>query len=226
MRPQFFVLAPSSERDEARAILDDSRPAWETIWCSHGHGMVKTRRTGPLVVSELPSQRDAVWTWFADLLVYDRVKRIIEVQLSGCTFAAVAFAAGCSPPREPLWELQVTGFAGFAATRGIEVIPRACGCGTYRFNFVGAFADLIDPRKWDGSDLFTIWPFPRLQLCAEKAAHILRCNDTSGIAVIPIDDFEVPANSAAPGLPSAWLDDDAVRRLMGDPDYMEAVWPA
>jgi hypothetical protein len=189
------------------------------------YATVRTRRVGPLVVSDMPDEDDVVWTWYSDMLVYDRVKQIFE-QLSGCSFASVAFSDGSLEPAEPLWELRVTGFAGFAgAGRGVDVRSRCDECGIYSYTFDGPFADLIDLRKWDGSDIFTVWPFPYRRVCTAKAADVLRNNGVRGIALVPIEDFDLPPNSAAPGLPSAQLDVDAARRLMNDPDYMDAVWP-
>jgi hypothetical protein len=79
--------------------------------------------------------------------------------------------------------------------------------------------------KWDGSDIFTIWPFPKIHICTQRAAAMFRSGDVDGVAAIPIDEFDLGDGSAAPGIPAARLDEQAVQRLMADPDYMAAIWP-
>ena len=190
------------------------------------YASVQERRIGPLYVREAPSTRGIVWSWYSDLLVYDRAKHIIEASVSGCSFRPVAFFDGVAPPPEPLWEMLTTGFAGFAAiSSGVDARTRCDECGIYSYTVTAPFAKLVDMAKWDGSDIFTIWPFPRIQICTEKGAAVFRRGDIDGIAAIPIEEFDLVDGSAAPGLPSAWLDERAVRRLMADPDYMTAIWP-
>lgn len=221
MREQFFVLTPSSERDENVAVTDPNQRAWDTISCSL-YGTVESRRVGPLRIVEVPSITGAIWTWYSDLLLNDRAKALVECCVSGCTFYQAELSEAVARRIQPLWELRTTGFAGFAAG-AIEVTSRCAECGIYSYAVHSPFSQLVDLRKWDGSDVFTIWPFPRLQICTEKAAAIFRADEMNGIAAIPIDEFELTGASAAPGLPSAWLDQAAIRRLLDDSDYMNVL---
>lgn len=225
MTNQFFVLTPASDRDDTRAVIDQRQPAWETVQCSL-YGNVERRRIGPLAISEIPSAQGIVWTWYSDLLATDRVRRVVESSISGCSFLPVTVSGRTALSTPCLWEMRVTGFAGFAsAAGGLDVRSRCDECGIYSYSVPTPFASLIDTTKWDGSDLFTIWPFPRIQICTRKAAMVLRQSDIGGVATIPIEDFDLMSGSAAPGLPSAWLDEVAVDRLMADADFINAICP-
>lgn len=224
---QLFVLSPASHNDEDYALIDESRPAWETVQCSVFR-TVETRRIGPLVVSEVPlTGHGVIWTWYLDVLVRDFVKGVIESCLSGCSFVPAEIGGDAPPQRARLWELHTNGFAGFAAGAGdVNVRSRCDECGIYSYTTGAPFSQLIDPAKRDGSDVFTIWPFPRIHICTEKAASVLRRSDVDGIAIIPIEEFELVSASAAPGLPAAYLDSGAQQRLMNDPDFINAIWPS
>jgi hypothetical protein len=138
----------------------------------------------------------------------------------------VALSDGCRPA-ERLFEVGITGFAGFATPpHGVNIRERCDECGIYSFSFDDPFASLIDQRKWDGSDFFTIWPLPKIQICTAKAVAALRGYNVSGVAAIPIEEYELIGHTAAPGLPSARLEDGPLRGLMDDRDYMNALLPS
>ena len=222
---QRFVLCSSSECDDAHAILHPNQQALNTVRRLI-FSSVDSRRIGPLVVSDLPSGPDVIWTWYSDLLMYDHVKRTVERKISGCGFLPVALSGAAALRLENLWELRVTGFAGFASpTAEITTRSRCDECGIYSYFIHSRLSDIVDMSKWDGSDIFTIWPFPNVRICTDDAAKFFQRNDIDGLAVIPIEEFELFGGSAAPGLPSAWLTEDAIQRLMNDRDYMDAIWP-
>jgi hypothetical protein len=157
--------------------------------------------------------------------MYEHVKQTVERKISGCEFLPVALSGEAALRLENLWELRVTGFAGFAsATAEITTRSRCDECGIYSYFIHSRFSDIVDMSKWDGSDMFTIWPFPNVPICTDDAAKFFQRNNIDGVAMIPIEEFEF-GGSAAPGLPSAWLDENAIQRLMDDRDYMNAIWP-
>jgi hypothetical protein len=221
MQQQLFVLIPSSDRDDSNAVTGPYQGAWDTIQCSL-YRTVERTRVGPLVITEVPSISDAIWTWYSDLLLSDRAKVFLESRVSGCSFYQSALSPAVAARIERLWELHVTGFAGFAAGE-IEVSSRCDECGIYSYTVHSPFSQLVDLSKWDGSDVFTIWPFPHIQICTQKAAAVFGADQMEGVAPIPIEEFELAGGSGAPGLPAAWLDEAAVRRLLNDPDYMNVL---
>jgi hypothetical protein len=160
-------------------------------------------------------------------MVTDRVKYIFEREkITGCKFEPVMSLGAIPPLAAPirLWELRVTGFTGFADTaRGVVIRVRCDDCGLYSYTLGGPFASLVKESSWDGSDVFTMWPFPAVQIGTERVRDVIVRYNVPGVALMPIEEFEVPNGHAAPGFPSEWLNDAALKKLMADGDFSEAV---
>lgn len=223
MYPDLFVLR-NCEADYF-AELDSVYSGWETMQCGV-HRLTIVKRVGPLVVQSVPpvaAKRDAVWTPWGDLLLTDRAKRHIEGRLSGCTFRAAEFAPSFSGPKSILWEFVVDGFGGFARPKGGIAVCDACEqCGAYTYVVGDSLEALVDPDKWDHSDVFVIWPFPRIAICSAKAREA--CAGMRGVTPVPIGDFQFTGlRTATPGRPESWLSTKALSRLMTDQGFIEVV---
>jgi hypothetical protein len=130
--------------------------------------------------------------------------------------------------QRPLWELRVTGFGGFVDARsGVEVAYGCEECAVYSFRIKSSFAKLVDIRKWDGSDIFTIWPFPSIRICTDRVVKVVASNQLRGVATIPIEEFgDVEDIPISPGIPSATLSEHAVATLLNDVDFVETILDA
>jgi hypothetical protein len=231
MTQKFLVLEPTYENDDSHASVGNFDMAWTGQECSV-YATLKVKRKERLVVTPpIASCGDFIWTWYSDILMNTRAAEAFErFQITGYSAEPVTIRHSndtAGTRTTSLQELRVTGFAGFADTRGgVDVLQGCPECGAYTFRFRSPFWTLVNEEKWDGSDLFTVWPFPGIVLCTEQVLLAIERFELTGITVIPIEEFELAPNrsgGASPGIPSASLDESAVRRLLDDRDYLETL---
>jgi len=191
------------------------------------YATVSVRRGSALAVKDVPENGDDFkWTWYSDLLVSEKARSAFdEARITGCGFARAIVDGNESSESGPLWEVCVTGFAGFA--KGDVVVSDRCDeCRIYSYSIPAyGFRDMLDLTKWDGSDVFAIWPFPLTYIATQRVAETIARHCLTGIAVVPIDEEFVKSGGGAPGMPSFWLSDEAAVRLEADPDYQRAIAP-
>ena len=221
---RYYVLQSPDESEGSFATsVFDGRDA-EYIQCDV-YGNVEIRRHGPVEITSIPTRKhDFVWTWYSDLLATDRARNALLADgISGCSFVEASLPASVRArgTQDRLWEVCVIGFAGFAdPSGGVYIRDRCDECGLYSYTFRSSFSTLLNSAKWDGSDIFTFWPFPRVKICTDRMADLIRRSGLSGVALFPIEEFEVPNGDAAPGMPEDILSEVAVARLRSDPDYL------
>jgi hypothetical protein len=78
-------------------------------------------------------------------------------------------------------QLRISGWGGVAPPEsGIRMDESCPGCGWTHWTDLRDPAGLIEPRNWDGSDFFIIWPLPRFILVSRKAYSLFRENGFTG----------------------------------------------
>lgn len=232
IRSKFYVVEPSSHRDNARASVENYDSAWSRKDCTTYHSLAVKRAERLTVTPPAGSEADFIWSWYSDVLMNDRAREALSSSdVSGYSAVSVEVrnprrGAGAGATAN-LWELQIHGFAGFADASGcVEVLQGCAECGAFTFRFHSPFYKLLNEEKWDGTDLFTIWPFPRIVLCSGRILKVIENYALTGISVIPIEEFELTASESrgvSAGMPSAYLDESGLKRLMRDGDYLEAL---
>jgi hypothetical protein len=146
--------------------------------------------------------------------------------LTGFEFAAAYARDDHVPPRaaNQLFELRVTAFGGFAApTTGLHVIRGCATCEAYTFEVRVRLADLIDAAKLDGSDLFSVWPYPLIRVASDRFCDAVMRDGLTGLRFVHLEDFELTSTTASPGLPTQWLTRSGLERLSRDADYRQTV---
>src|SRR5262245_17981701 len=97
-----------------------------------------------------------------------------------------------------LAELLVTGWGGIAPEAcGIREVERCQSCGHLRYSGLEEPRDLIDIKKWDGSDFFMIWPLPRYRFVTSRVAEICRKHSITNVALER--NFPIPSGRIIPG---------------------------
>jgi hypothetical protein len=217
-----FVITRASDKDRDHAVRVENLMESETSQCDV-FSTVEMRRISPLAVADIRRVRnDFVWTWYLDLLASENGRAwILSRQISGVTLSS-ATVVGAN--NSPYWEVLVNGFAGFVKQESkVRIRDRCDACGLYSYAFETPFARLIDMAKWDGSDVFTVWPFPGVYICTGKVATAISQSEITGIVPVPIEEFDVRHGHAAPGSPTARLSDANQARLLADPDYRRLI---
>lgn len=156
--------------------------------------------TRPYAVTLRATPDDFVQTDGLDVLISESARGVLTAEgISGWTAEPVrtryvgprAGRLGAAPP---LWRLVVTGWGGVVPqSAGLRCIPeRSCsGCGRASYQGELDLSQLFDPERWDGSDLFIIWPFPRDIWITPRMAELIRARGLTGAHISPFDSPEV-----------------------------------
>ena len=155
---------------------------------------------------------DFVWTWYSECLITDRVLDLFrKAEITGfktkpVTVTGVKRGSLKNVPR--LHEMIVKGWGGEVRKEsGITVKERCPGCGRTLYGPVLDWSKAIDERRWDGTDIFTLWPLPAYIFAAEPVASLNRENGLRGSGVIPIADVTITQPKYALGCTVGRLED-------------------
>jgi hypothetical protein len=214
--PRFWSLSPP--RSTALLAEWDDAVELESIVCSQipGHQRAGRRVTPLTVVIKRPVITDFVWTWFSECLVTTKVLDVFrQAGLSGFETreaqARYKRPSMGSPP--DLRELVVTGWAGIAPASSGIVLREACpSCGHRSYSCFTQGAALVDPKQWDGHDLFMVWPLPRFVLLSDYAVQTLRDARLTGARLESLASLEC-RDGFSPGRLSYYMPEERARLL-------------
>jgi hypothetical protein len=169
------------------------------------HNMRRSWVEGELrVIYESSKVPDVIWPSLHDtFLVQDHV--LERMQGEGLTGFTVRPAAEVTMPKLPgppprLWEVMITGWGGEAGdASGVRMIYYCIGCGHTRYSGTAHRELLIDPDRWDGSDLFRVWPLPMFVFASERVRTVFAAAKFRGYRMVPLEKFG--AEMFTPGPP-------------------------
>jgi hypothetical protein len=107
-----------------------------------------------------------------------------------------------------LWELSIVGWGGMASAASGISLNHAESCPTCGLLVYDSFTrpeELVAAELWDGSDLFFVWPLPRVVLATQRVADLLRENRVRGVDLRPVSELEPRGDFLTPGRLSRWL---------------------
>jgi len=214
-----------------RAWWDEEKVDLEQVVCAanpkHQWGGKRTANLSVVLYSN--QVFDIMWTWHNECLIQQHVLDAFQRQgFNGFQVKAaeVRFkrpGAG-EPPR--LWELVVTGWAGFASLEsGIRLDEkRSClDCGSLRYTRPTDYSRLIDETKWDGSDFFMVWPLPKYIFVTGRVCEFIQTNDLRLTQFMRPEDLQPKTpfeqqldRGFSPGRLSYWMPEERAREL-GEP---------
>jgi hypothetical protein len=196
----------------------------ETVVCPihEGHQRAGKRLTELSV--RLPKEAahdEFVWTWSSECLLQDHVVELFRANgLTGFEVkpVSVRLKNDDGEVRPKLWELVVVGWAGLTpAQSGIKIVSHCDACGHTVYSSFTTPEKLIDESKWDGSDLFIIWPLPRYIFVTERVVRLAREKNMAGVVVRPVRELPYRgADTLTPGRLSYVMPEDYARRF-GEP---------
>lgn len=222
MPKDLFWRLDSPSNDRKLAEWDPTVEQQSVVCSAHPGHQRAGRRLGPLRVV-LPSdiRDDVIWTWYSECLVQESVLKLLAREgITGYSTREVRVerksGAGGLPP---LSELVVTGWGGVARpSSGIRLDPtRSCpSCNLLVYTGLTNPAELFDPKQWDGSDVFMIWPLPRFILVSARLARLLRAEEVTGTRLTPLEHLPPTSSTLSPGRLSYWMPEERAREL-GEP---------
>jgi|SRR3982074_3335753 hypothetical protein len=215
MTPKFWQLTyPLNQRPLERA----ARPGYEETPCPATGRHATLKRVGDLRVIPHPlGLRDFTWTWLSDMLISPRALALFQRhRITG--FEVRKVEAEYPKPiqaRAPeLYEVMVTGWAGWPAREaGLSVLRSCPACGDRLFSIAHP-GHLIDPTAWDGSDIFIVWPLPRYRFVSDRLARIIRHEKLSGAKLLPLQNIRMkPGAEIDAGSLLQWMPEERATLL-------------
>jgi hypothetical protein len=137
----------------------------------------RARRLSPLdVILPCSHPPDVMFTWMSYCLIQEKVRDIFEEEgLTGFSTRPAKAKMNRTGVSVPAVELVVTGWGGMAPTAsGIREDYRCDACGHLHYSSLQEPGALVDPRNWDGSDFFTIWPLPLFRFVSQRVIDVFR----------------------------------------------------
>jgi hypothetical protein len=216
MTPRFWLM----QEFERQENVVTSYEGYERITCPERKGHVRGGKwLGTVSAKGTPSamKTDFVWAWGPEILVSQRVLDIFDKHcVTGFESkpAKVSYDRKSQGQPPTLFELKVVGWGGLAASSAGPRLRYWCPYCGHKVYTIADPSRLIDPTRWDGSDLFFVWPWPAFRFVSDRLADILRQEQVSGVNLIPASEFPRARETAVrPGDLRIHMPEDRARQL-------------
>jgi hypothetical protein len=214
---QKIFLLKSSHNTRLSGKWNDKVDLEQVTCSSVASHMRPGRRLGALSI-ELPLKafnQPIAWTWYSECLVNKTTVELFHnSELTGFELQPLEITHRGIPIDHEFYELIVTGWGGMACDgSGVRRIRECSACGYLRYSDVTDWQRLIDWDRWDGSDIFMVWPLPKFIFITEKTALIIKQLSCKSAEVISIDDLETQNGTLAPGRLSYYFPLSRIREL-------------
>jgi hypothetical protein len=221
MHPEIYVYLPPCKEGELIDVVPESIN-FEKIVCSKNNQHQRAgRRLTPLVLNKqsvsVMRDRDIAWTWGSDCLLSERALQILRK--SGVTgFVAQETLVSGDDNESTLvssqfFELQVVGWGGIAKiSSGIELIEHCDCCDLLNYSGFHDASKILDPKQWDGSDVFFVWPMPKYIFLTSRAVQAFRDLGADERQIAPLNELQ-SVKQLTPGRLSYWLTMEKINTL-------------
>lgn len=216
------LLSPA-KGGEPKAEWDNDMSFGDPIVCPSYPGH---RRSGPRlselhVVLSSPTLPDVVWTGLGECLLQESLVQLLTTShVSGFEVKPVRtrFRDKWMGTAPPLWELVLLGWGGLVPPSSgiVRNVRESCTiCGLEIYSVIRNPAPIVEAGRWDGSDIFMVWPLPRYPFVVERVATLFAANEISGVEVIGETEVSLTSRTLSPGRLSWWMP-DARAHALGD----------
>jgi hypothetical protein len=214
-------------RDGARFV------GWDPLNVTHddyircpvdpGHPGIGRTRSNDLHVI-LPSSKldDILCTWHAEYIITEQVANLFQAsRLTGYELRPVRVTAVMRGDKNivnlpKLWELKITGWAGFASKEsGIRLEQQCSSCGYAHYSPPKDPGRIVDPRQWDGSDFFIVWPMPGFVFVTDRAKSVAVEHKLRGVKFVAPNAVEFHPAGFSPGRLWYYMDQERAKKLGG-----------
>jgi hypothetical protein len=135
---------------------------------------------------------DFHWTWYSELLATERVTDLLLKEgFTGfeprpVTIRKVKTKNPVVEPPSKLWEIKVTGQGGEADPAcGVRLLPEL-GCEACNMKKYSDYTNgiIVNEKSWDGSDFFTVIPYPKFFLITERVKEFIMKNGFTNCLIV------------------------------------------
>ena len=208
-----FVLQRSKSISCEAEVVED-RPSVPII-CPKFPGHRRARRLqGRIIIDvEKSDSTDCLWTFFSDCLLNDEV--LTELSARGCTgFTTGEVEANGNPTGKTYSQFRAAGWGGMAPpVSGIRETERCEFCGHLTYSGIKDPSRLFNSTKWDGSDVFFIWPLPKFICVTSKVASLFSELAVTGVQITPITELQTTMRGFSPGRLSNLIPKDRANEI-------------
>lgn len=214
--PKFRALVRPDSDAQARASLhefDDSfaRAEWSEsaqlfsrVECSlHPEHARVSMRLNPPLSAMFTSGRigDVVWSYYGHIILSSRAVDIFRrAEITGYHTEPVELGG-----RE-YFLLHVTGWGGLVSAESNVYKSRYCEkCALAQYRVRALPSRVVDSSRWDGSDIFTVWPLPRAPFATARVCEMLTSERVTGIVCVPEAAVLRRSESYSPGRLSDYM---------------------
>lgn len=213
-KSNFYFLAPAMQTQELAKWVDTEMQV-EAVTCPLDEGHQRSGKRISALTVELPllqqvEPNNAYWTWQSELLVSESIVALLqESNLSGFeTQPITTMLAGDGKITTDVnfFQLVATGWGGIASPEsGVKLIDHCGKCRLLVYSSPSQCESLIDPKSWDATDVFMVWPLPRFIFLSEQAAKFFLEIKLNNTRILPLSAFPSSSAQLSPGLLSYWL---------------------
>ena len=207
---RFFVLSPPVRTTRLAEWADSVEV--ESIACPTHQGHRRAGRRVSQLAITLPDAEiaDFVWTWAGELLVAEHVvSGLLSARITGFDVHPVSVRlrrTGVTPPE--VFELRVTGWGGVAPSESGVVLDRTKSCADCGLLIYTAFTDpakLVSESRWDGSDVFLVWPLPKYVFVTKRVVELIKTKGWKGVSIQRLEDLKSATTELSPGRLSFYM---------------------
>ena len=214
----FWKMSRPSSTKELADCDDDNVSLGEPIICpaNPDHRGAGQRRSN--LSLNLPSQsfKDIIWTWMSECLITDRVLELFAQQkFTGFETRPARAKLAKSSQSVRLHEIVITGWGGMAPpSSGIRLIENCESCGHKVYSIYNNPSLIFDQSKWDGSDLFMVWPLPRYIFVSDRVRRSIDAAGFMGAKFYKLSDLKTGlSDTLTPGRLSDWMPAERAKEL-------------
>ena len=136
---------------------------------------------------------DILWPGTRPCLVSDRTLALFRAaKLTGFDVrpADVRLMFPHDPAEARFWQLVVNGWGGLARPEsGIRQIADPAGSDRLCYTDCTNPGEIFDPRQWDGSDFFIVWPLPNFYWITDRVREVLQSNKLKHYRLMPAEEL-------------------------------------
>jgi hypothetical protein len=181
---QFYLLGAPETENRLCKFASSRVTVREEINCpiDPGHARIGRFFSNLSVVVPGPPAADILFTWVSHCLAQQRVLGVMERerQTGFWTKPAEALLRKTGEPIA-VRQLCVSGWGGVVpAESGIRQVVFCPACRWIHWPELTNPEGLIQPRNWDGSDFFMIWPMPLFVVVSERVVRVFKDHKLKG----------------------------------------------
>jgi hypothetical protein len=194
--PTYWVMGPPrAESQLAVWAKDEVDVSTRDCPVNPAHTRLGDRTAELSVILPNPPVRQLVWSWHGEMLIQDSAATAFQnagFKQFELRKAATRFRV-TSQESPKFWEFLHRGWGGMARPEsGIQLLEQCEHCGRSVYSGLTHPEALIDPVQWDGSDIFMVWPLPKIIFVTDRVRQFVIANNLRDVTFTLVENLDLP----------------------------------